>query len=68
MEKHGQGTHNTKMGDDKLAEITPNAPNIFGQICLPKPKSLGFSKKNFLWVSLVSVVRGQEDASSYHLL
>ena len=24
---------------------TPNAPKIFGPICLPKPKSLGFSKK-----------------------
>ena len=35
--KHGQGTHSTKMGADKLSENTPNAP-----ICLPKPKSLGF--------------------------
>ena len=30
---------------DKLAENTANAPNIFVLICLPKPKSLGFSKK-----------------------
>ena len=25
-EKHGQGTHNTKMGADKSAENTPNVP------------------------------------------
>ena len=38
-EKHGQGTHRTKMGADKLFENTPKfiCPN-----CLPKPKSLGF--------------------------
>ena len=29
----------------KLAENTPNASKYFGPICLPKPKSLGFSKK-----------------------
>ena len=29
----------------EMAENTPNAPKIFSQICLPKPKSLGFSKK-----------------------
>ena len=33
------------MGADSLAENTQNAPQIFGPICLPKPKSLGFSKK-----------------------
>jgi len=33
------------MGADKSAENTPNAPKIFGPICLPKPKSLRFSKK-----------------------
>ena len=51
--KHGQGTHITKMGADKLAENTTNAPKLFGPICLPKPKNLGFSKKSFLWVSVV---------------
>ena len=25
-EKHGHGTHSTKMGADKLAENTPNVP------------------------------------------
>ena len=40
----------------KLAENTPNAPKFFGPICLPKPKSLGFSKKNSLWVSVVRVL------------
>ena len=33
------------MGADSLAENTPNVQNDFGPICLPKPKSLGFSKK-----------------------
>ena len=42
--KHGQGTHSTKMGADKSAENTPNAPKFFGPICLPKSKSLGFSE------------------------
>ena len=32
----------TKMGADKLAENTPNAPKFIGPNCLPKPKSLGF--------------------------
>ena len=34
------------MGADKSAENNPNAPKIFGPICLPKHKSLRFSKKN----------------------
>ena len=42
-EKHGQGTHSTKMGDDNLAKNTLNVPKVFGRICLLK--SLGFSKK-----------------------
>ena len=45
------------MGADKSAENTPHAPKIFCPICLPKPKSLRFSKKA-LWVS---VVRASED-------
>jgi hypothetical protein len=40
--KHGQGTHCTKMGADKLAENTPNAPKFIRPNCLSKPKSLGF--------------------------
>ena len=44
-DKFGQGTHSTKMVADKSAENTQNGPKIFGPICLPKPKSLGFSKK-----------------------
>ena len=43
----------TKMGADKSAENTPNAPKIFGPICLPKPQNLGFSKRSSLWVSIV---------------
>ena len=41
------------MGADKSAENTPNAPNLFGPICLHKPKSLEFTKKKTLWVSVV---------------
>ena len=51
--KHGQGTHFTKMGADKSAENTPNAPKFICPNCLPKPKSLGVSKKSSLWVSVV---------------
>ena len=43
--KHGQGTHCTKMGADKLAEYTPNAPKFICPNCLPKPKSFGFRWK-----------------------
>ena len=43
----------TKMGADSLVENTPNATKIFSPIFLPKPKSLGFSKKSSLWVSVV---------------
>ena len=35
----------TKMGADSLAENTSTAPIIISPICLPKLKSLGFSKK-----------------------
>ena len=42
--------HSTKMGADKLAENTPNAPKNFGPICLPMPKILGFKKKLSLGV------------------
>ena len=40
--KHGQGTHCTKMGADKLAENNPNAQTFIFPNCLLKPKSLGF--------------------------
>ena len=43
--KHGQGTHSTKMGADKLDENTPNAPKFICPICLPKDKSSGFQWK-----------------------
>ena len=51
MENMRQGTHITKMGE--MAENIPNAPQIFGPICLPKPKSLGLSEKRSLWLSVV---------------
>ena len=47
--KNEQGTHSTKMGADKLAENTPNAPKLICPNCLPKPKSLGlWWKKSFI--------------------
>ena len=45
MENMDKGLTCTKMGADKSAENTPNAPQIFGPICLLKPKSLEFPKK-----------------------
>ena len=47
IEKHGQGTHSTKMGADNLAENRPK--------CLPKPKNFRFLKKSSLWVFVVRV-------------
>ena len=44
------------------AENTPNPPKIFGPICLPKPKSWGFSKESSLWVF---VVRDSVDSVVY---
>ena len=44
-------------GTDKSAENTPNAHKIFGPIYLPKPKSLGFSKKRSPWVSVVRALK-----------
>jgi hypothetical protein len=49
---HEQETHSAKMGTVVWPENTQNAPTFFGPICLPKPKSLGFSEKSFLWVSV----------------
>ena len=43
--KHGQGTHSTKMSADSPAENTPNASKNFSPKCLPKPKSSRFLKK-----------------------
>jgi hypothetical protein len=40
--KHGQGTHSTKMGADRLVKNIPNAPEFICSNCLPKPNSLGF--------------------------
>ena len=35
--EHWQGNHSTKMGADKLAENTPNAPKVICPICLRNP-------------------------------
>jgi hypothetical protein len=46
------------MGDDSLAEITPNAPEFICPICLPKPKSSGFQcKKTSLGIRSQSVAK-----------
>ena len=42
--KHGQGTRSTKMGADKSAKNTPNAPKF---IC-PSPKVWDFDEKGFI--------------------
>ena len=44
MKHIGEGTHSTQMGADKLAETTPNAP----QICLPKL----FDQSQKFWISM----------------
>ena len=41
------------MGADNATKNTPYAPPKISPICLPKSKSLGFSKKRSLWVSVV---------------
>jgi hypothetical protein len=40
--KHGQGTYFIKVGADKSAKNTPNAPKLICPNCLSKPKCLGF--------------------------
>ena len=49
---HGLWTHEgsilNSLGADSLAEYTPNHSNIFSPKCLPKPKILGFFKKEGL--------------------
>ena len=46
--KHGQGTHSTKMGADSSAINTPNAQNLSAQFVCPSPKVLDFMKKGFI--------------------
>ena len=52
--KHGQGPHRTKMGADKSAKNTSNAPTFICPNCLPKPKSLGFWWKKASWLGVRS--------------
>ena len=66
-EKHGQGTHYTKMGADSSAENTPNAPEF---IC-PSPKVLDFNEKRLRWASVVRasptiVATAQESCTMRH--
>ena len=43
----GPGAHSTKMGADKSAENTPNAPKLICPNCLPKPKNFDERKASF---------------------
>ena len=43
--KHGQGTHSTKMGADKLIKNTQNATKHIWPNCLLKIKNLKFRRK-----------------------
>ena len=54
--KHGQGTHCTKMGADKSAENTPNAPKFICPNCLPKHRSLRFSWKIWCPLSVIATI------------
>ena len=56
-EKHGQGTHSTKMGADKLLENTQMLQNLSTQIVSQKPKSLDFDEKKLHWASVVRAIR-----------
>ena len=50
-EKHGQGTHSTKIGADRLTENTKDAPEFMEFI--PSPKVLDFNEKRLHWASVV---------------
>ena len=66
MEKHGQGTHSTNMGADKLTENTPNAPKLMHLSKLSaQAQKFRISMKNKLHWS--SVVRGyvHKDSNLY---
>ena len=51
-EKHGQGTHCTKMGADSLAENTQNVPEFFCPNCAQfvclSPKVLDLNETGFI--------------------
>ena len=52
--KHGQGTHSTKMGEDRSTKNTPNAPKFVVPNCLPK------SPQNRLhWTSVVRAYKAK---------
>ena len=48
--------YSIKMGADKLAENTPNAPNLICRNCLPSPKVWCFTEKRLYWASVVRVL------------
>ena len=49
------GTHSTKMGADKLAKNTPNAPKCICPIFCPSPKVWDFDEKRLHRASVVCV-------------
>ena len=52
-------THCTKMGADKSAENTLNAPKFISLKCLPKPKIWDFDEKRLHWVFVVCAFQNQ---------
>jgi hypothetical protein len=54
-EKHGQGTHSTKMGADKSAKISQMSPNLSAQIVCPSPKDRDFDEKRLHWAFVARV-------------
>ena len=64
-EKHGQGTHSTKMGAYKSAENTPNAQNLSVQFICPSPKVWDFNEKRLFWAF---VVRGSPQDLHMHTM
>jgi hypothetical protein len=58
-EKHGQGTHSTKLSAEKSSEKYSKGPKIYlPQIVCPRPKVWDFDEKRLHWAS---VVRGHQD-------
>ena len=60
--------HTVQMGGDSLAENTSNVPKFFGQICLPKPKISGFSKKKLPHTKCLQLPLRQWGAGNVNVL
>ena len=67
MEPMDKGLKSTKMGADKSAENTPNAPKHICPNCLPSPKVCDFDKKGFIGRSQ-SVIKEKGDIIKYSFI